>query len=267
MMKRTTILFVLLILGLFVASGCEFDLEKGVGSLSEEDIDKVIKCEKPYIRHASGCCLDDNNDGICDEDERHCKTIKTPYQEVETYTVNENYVVQESYQDQECVDIEVPYTVTEEKTQTLFDVQDKTLSPYERYYKQLHLDGDTLVEVSFNADDTLNLWAVNSYDWNRILQNIDTDDYLLGREGIKSATASFKTTVEDDYVIYLKNMHWFEEVSVFNFKAVAKWTETVEKTKTEEKCTTVTKYKDVTKTRPVTKKKIVTKYKTEEICN
>lgn len=69
MNKRIVIGFFLLLV-LFVSACENVDLNK----VSKEDIDKVIVCEKPYIRFASTCCLDQNNNKICDKDEVSQKT-------------------------------------------------------------------------------------------------------------------------------------------------------------------------------------------------
>jgi len=55
-----------LIFTFLLVSGCsELDLIQ----VSEEDVNKLIKCDAPYIRHASGCCLDIDENSICDDDE------------------------------------------------------------------------------------------------------------------------------------------------------------------------------------------------------
>jgi len=59
-------LLIPLIIALFLISGCE---PGDIANLSDEDINKVIVCDGPYIRHAAGCCLDANENKICDEDE------------------------------------------------------------------------------------------------------------------------------------------------------------------------------------------------------
>lgn len=61
---------IIFLLAIIFLSGCEqMDLSK----ISEDDINRiteqVIVCESPYIRHASGCCLDQNSNNICDNDE------------------------------------------------------------------------------------------------------------------------------------------------------------------------------------------------------
>lgn len=64
-MKKIIIsLFIILALLLV---GCEnVDLSK----ISSEDVDKVIVCNKPYMRFGSSCCLDQNENGVCDNDEK-----------------------------------------------------------------------------------------------------------------------------------------------------------------------------------------------------
>ena len=51
--------------------GCE---NVDVSQISDQDLerisDKLIVCNNPYMRFASGCCLDQDTNGICDKDER-----------------------------------------------------------------------------------------------------------------------------------------------------------------------------------------------------
>ncbi len=60
----------LIFLAVILLVGCE-DID--ISQLSDEDIerisDKVIVCEEPYMRFASGCCLDANGNKVCDADE------------------------------------------------------------------------------------------------------------------------------------------------------------------------------------------------------
>ena len=63
---KSALFLVFSIVLLITVYGCEgVDLSE----VSEDDINKVIVCESPYIRHASGCCLDQDNNDICDNDE------------------------------------------------------------------------------------------------------------------------------------------------------------------------------------------------------
>lgn len=56
---------------IFVLSGCE---NVNLDELSDEDLerisDKAVVCNKPYIRVGMECCLDQNDNKICDRDER-----------------------------------------------------------------------------------------------------------------------------------------------------------------------------------------------------
>src|SRR3989338_9555108 len=68
-MKRIFLLGVL-IMGILIV-GCE---NVDVSQISDQDLerisDKLIVCNNPYMRFASGCCLDQDTNGICDKDER-----------------------------------------------------------------------------------------------------------------------------------------------------------------------------------------------------
>ena len=54
---------------LLLISACE-NAQIDTSNISEGDIDKVIRCDPPYIRYATGCCLDQNSNNICDKDEK-----------------------------------------------------------------------------------------------------------------------------------------------------------------------------------------------------
>ncbi|MBU1029605.1 MAG: hypothetical protein ABIC91_00055 [Nanoarchaeota archaeon] len=66
-MKNKLLLFFVL---LFVLVACE-DID--ISQLSDEDLerlsDKFVVCNNPYIRVGTGCCLDVDNNSICDSDE------------------------------------------------------------------------------------------------------------------------------------------------------------------------------------------------------
>ena len=64
-------MIILFILSVLIVSGCD---NIDVSKLSDEDLqrisDKAIVCNTPYIRYGSSCCLDTDNNQICDMDER-----------------------------------------------------------------------------------------------------------------------------------------------------------------------------------------------------
>ena len=64
------IILSLLLLSLFTVVGCEgFDLSQVSDRDLERIADKAIVCEEPYMRFETGCCLDQNDNSICDNDE------------------------------------------------------------------------------------------------------------------------------------------------------------------------------------------------------
>lgn len=73
-----------------------------VSKLSDSDMqrisEKLIVCEAPYIRHASDCCLDKNNNKVCDGDE-------TSFSGSEENTINNNTSVSELKEEcnNECI--------------------------------------------------------------------------------------------------------------------------------------------------------------------
>ena len=66
-MEKITLLFFMLMV-LMVA--CE---NVDLNNVSDEDLtrlsDKLVECNKPYMRLGTGCCLDKDDNKICDDDE------------------------------------------------------------------------------------------------------------------------------------------------------------------------------------------------------
>ncbi|MEK6839957.1 MAG: hypothetical protein AABX72_03375 [Nanoarchaeota archaeon] len=59
---------------ILLLSGCQGG-QLDLSQVSEKDVDKLVRCDPPYIRFASGCCLDQNNNSICDADEGENKPL------------------------------------------------------------------------------------------------------------------------------------------------------------------------------------------------
>lgn len=203
-------------------------------------------------------------------DSEICRQEKVPYETTEEYQEEEVYYDSVPYEDEDCNEIEVPYTATEEYQDILFTIEDVLIEPDERLYQKVELSKSMTIEVTFRADDKLNLWAVDDEEFEKLINGEDDeyDNWYIKQTEVSEAQEGFEVSVDDTYIIYLKNQdEWGnEDVSVYEFTAVASWEEEVEKTKTEEYCTTLTKYKEVEKTRTVTKTMPVVKYKTEIVC-
>jgi hypothetical protein len=67
---KKIISLLLLILTLLIFTGCDnVDLDKVSDKDLERISNKTVVCNAPYIRIGTSCCLDNNNNKICDEDE------------------------------------------------------------------------------------------------------------------------------------------------------------------------------------------------------
>ena len=63
------LVFTLLILAVALAA-CTPDVSQSSPQPVPEVVEDPIVCEPPYMRHADGCCLDRDNNSVCDVDER-----------------------------------------------------------------------------------------------------------------------------------------------------------------------------------------------------
>lgn len=70
-MRLKNTVYILGLFALLIFSGCSgIDLSNvDLSNVSEEDINKFIVCNDPYMRHGTGCCLDKDDNNICDSDE------------------------------------------------------------------------------------------------------------------------------------------------------------------------------------------------------
>ena len=82
---RKDIIFGVFLLVVVILSACD---KIDVSKLSDKDLQRISKeliiCNPPYIRHASDCCLDKNNNAICDNDEQIGQKLKTEQKATET---------------------------------------------------------------------------------------------------------------------------------------------------------------------------------------
>lgn len=78
----------MLILTLFLLTGCD-----NLSQMSDEDLerisDKAVVCSEPYIRLGTTCCLDENKNNICDNDENTNNGVVEPIKE-ENQIQNDN---------------------------------------------------------------------------------------------------------------------------------------------------------------------------------
>ena len=82
------IIFGILIIIILVLSGCS---KLDISNLSDEDLarlsDNLIECNAPYIRYGVDCCLDQNSNSICDNDENNQNITEDILEETEQVEV------------------------------------------------------------------------------------------------------------------------------------------------------------------------------------
>ena len=113
-MKKTIISGLLMMCVLFLI-GCE---GIDISEVSKE----VIICNQPYIRVGTQCCLDNNNNSICDKDEKVVEIVEQkekakeeaiPEEEIGCTNLQLKYKDKEPYEEQEI------YTATEKIKKTV----------------------------------------------------------------------------------------------------------------------------------------------------
>lgn len=66
---KKTILFGLIIISIFLIGCAEKELSKPIDEAPEKITGMAVVCNKPYIQVGTVCCLDENDNAICDRDE------------------------------------------------------------------------------------------------------------------------------------------------------------------------------------------------------
>lgn len=94
--NKSTIYSFLIILTIFIASCENVDVSKVSDKDLERISEKAVVCNKPYIRVGIECCLDQNDNKICDKDETKTIQKETEEKSVETTEIIKVQTKQES---------------------------------------------------------------------------------------------------------------------------------------------------------------------------
>lgn len=205
---KKIILGILIIL-LFIVGCAGVDVSK----VSNEDLERiasqVIVCNQPYIRFATGCCLDQNNNTICDNDEATeiIATINETITEEECIELAIKYTIQEPYQATENYIERVPYTTTE--------------TYYETEQVKKITDSSTISNILNNLND----YSIDCDDYSDCENKLQNGDIYCESSSLADVSCS-GTQYESKQV---------------------KKTREVTKYKTVEKTRIITKYKSVEK--------------------
>lgn len=168
---------------LIILSGCS---NVNLAEVSDEDLerisDKAVVCNEPYIRFGTSCCLDNNNNSICDEDESLINESEESNEEVlsEIEFEEDNSLKDEVLEEEEIIE-EVEEEVIEEKPVSNFD--------------------ELILELEEKDDSLLFEW--NQYDlesnfkWYSISSSITHPDE---EEVVISSSALLRDISEDEYL-------------------------------------------------------------------
>jgi len=110
--RMKKLILTLIVFSVLFISACTPEGSLNLEKVSEADVDKVIRCEKPYIRHASACCLDQNDNKICDKDELENKEQKENYDVFEDPNVESIEVKYKEIKDAFLGNENAPITLT-----------------------------------------------------------------------------------------------------------------------------------------------------------
>jgi hypothetical protein len=160
-----------------------------------------------------------------------------------------SYQVQVPYQTTE--DVQVPYQETAPQSSILFTLASYTLQPNYYLHPSAQISSGKDVSVSWSADDTVNIKAFNSDQYNLYAANTGNPQPIVSRDNVASGTLGFHVSATDTYYFVIFNPHngFFglgsHNVGIFSAGGTATWQETVTKYRTETH--TVTKWRTDTK--------------------
>lgn len=96
-MYNKGLLFLGLVLIMVLVCSCEqIDFTKISGEDVKKITEQVIVCKNPYMRHEAGCCLDINNNSVCDKDEELAGVESQEIEKERTVTNETEKVLEET---------------------------------------------------------------------------------------------------------------------------------------------------------------------------
>ena len=138
--------------------------------------------------------------------------IKVPYATTEIRWIKEP----KENPTQKCEYITVLSERIDYSEKTLLDIQDHSIGRGDRLIQSINLDKGTLIELSFNSDDPLNIWVIDSYNWDIYVSKYKIPkDFLLKKIGIDNGNFDINIPETDTYYFDLKNPSSYEKKALF----------------------------------------------------
>ena len=156
----------LLVLGLFLTAvfiqGC------GTGSATNATTNAVV-CNKPYMLVGTSCCLDVNNNGICDKDETPTTptTPETPPVQTSEFTMKKGGVVNVAGKRVTLED----FSIYQGKLETIVDVDGEGWVIHETQKPEI-VNGLRITAISVDRLQTYIMLKI-------VPEELDADEYLL----------------------------------------------------------------------------------------
>jgi len=160
--------------------------------------------------------------------------------------------VQEEYQESVPYDVQVPYTATEQRTQTLGSTYSDPLEAGHYTYWSPNLERGVDVSFSFSATDTVDAMILTLSHYNNFKDG-ESYEYERKAEEETSGTLEYYTPNSGTYYFIIHNIHsgflgFGEKDIVINSATItATWDEEVTRYRTETEYRLETKYRTVTK--------------------
>jgi len=184
-------LFLLLIM--FI-SGCE---GIDISQLSDEDLERIsekaIVCNAPYIRYAADCCLDQNDNKICDRDERHLTPeekdkedkinietpsgIKPPVKEPPAEPTKTKRFKDDKLSCLDTFEDYLEYTVRDASEEELLSLDKEIPEPYKENLIEAGLIEKG--EIFTNKDYHKLLWELQEKEYKECLKEQDKNDCII----------------------------------------------------------------------------------------
>ncbi len=174
-----------------------------------------------------------------------------------SYVVKESYTIQKVYTTEKCDYVKVPIQTVEKEEKEILREEDIIVEAGNRFVKSIYVPEMANIKLYFRSDDTLNVWLINSEEWEIMVDNNykeEPQNPLIKQFNTNEGTFNRYVSESDIYYLDLKNNHKYEDIVVFI--VTIKTEESVTKTiyENEKVC------HDVTSSKPVTKYRDVTKY-------
>jgi hypothetical protein len=170
---KKLILLSLLLMSLIFLSACD---GIDISNLSDEDLERIsnkaIVCNSPYIRFEMGCCLDNDNNSVCDKDEGANKDdINSEKDSNHDDKNNPNYSNVDSANSNSDIN-------SYDDTELIQEAKLKNLKAKE-YLNEANGLIESNQKLGIDVDNLINLYKDTKHLFDTSLDSLNDDDYKM----------------------------------------------------------------------------------------